>query len=176
MNEYEFTLRFDVSRLTAKLEDCVEILAAHGCADATIGIGVPGRIGLIFSREAGSAEDAVLSALRDVSTALPTAILVEATPDLVGITEVAEIVGKSRQNMRKLLLECGTGSPLPVHEGSSSIWHLAPVLTWLRDEKRYSIEQGLLDLATTNMQINAASSRIDISPRVQEDVELYLEI
>ncbi len=175
MNEYEFTLRFDVARVAAELEDCVEVLAAHGCNDATIGTGIPGRIGLMFSREAASAEDAVLSALRDVSAALPAAMLVEATPDLVGITEVAEIVGKSRQNMRKLLLECGEGAPLPVHEGSSSIWHLAPVLAWLREEKRYSIEQELLDLATTNMQLNAAISRIAISPRIQEDVELYLE-
>ena len=175
MNEYEFTLRFDVSRVPNALNECVELLAAHGCDDATVGIGIPGRIGLMFSREAASADDAVLSALRDVSTALPAAVLVEATPDLVGITEVAEIVGKSRQNMRKLLLECGAGGPLPVHEGSSSIWHLAPILAWLRDEKRYSVEQEMLDLATTNMQLNAASSRIDISPRIQEDVELYLE-
>jgi len=175
MNEYEFTLRFDVSRVAAAPEDCVEVLAAHGCDDATIGSGIPGRIGLMFSREAASADDAVLSAMHDVNAALHGAMLIEATPDLVGITEVAEIVGKSRQNMRKLLLECGAGCPLPVHEGSSSIWHLAPVLVWLRDEKRYSVEQELLDVATTNMQLNAATSRVDICPRIQEGVELYLE-
>jgi len=174
VREYEFTLRFDVSRVTAGLDECVELLGSTGCDDALIGIGIPGRIALMFARESESAEAAVLSALRDVVTALPEAGLVEATPDFVGITEVADIVGKSRQNIRKLLLGCAASGPLPVHEGSSSVWHLAPVLEWLRDEKRYSVDEGLLDLATTNMQLNAASTRIDVNPRIQEDVESLL--
>jgi len=174
VREYEFTLRFDVSRVAAGLDECVEVLGGAGCDDALIGIGIPGRLALIFARESESAEDAVLSALRDVVTALPDAVLVEAMPDFVGITEVADLVGKTRQNIRKLLLGCAGNGPLPVHEGSSSVWHLAPVLEWLRDEKRYPVDEGLLDLATTNMQLNAASTRIDVNPRIQEDVESLL--
>ena len=174
MREYEFTLRFDVSRVAAASDECVELLGGHGCDDAVIGVGIPGRLALMFSREAESAEYAVLSALHDVLRALPDAVLVEATPDFVGITEVADIVGKSRQNIRKLLHGSCAGGPVPVHKGTSSIWHLAPVLAWLRDEKRYSVDDGLFDLAMTNMQLNAASSRIDVSPRIQEDVESYL--
>jgi hypothetical protein len=174
MGEYEFTLRFDISQVAADIDDCVESLGAGGCDDATIGVGIPGRLALMFARDAASAEDAVITALRDVETALPEAILFEAAPDFVGITEVADIMGKTRQNMRKLLLSCSAGTPLPIHEGSSSIWHLAPVLEWLRDEKQYAIDPALIDLARTNMQLNAATARIPVSPRIRTDVESYL--
>lgn len=174
VSEYEFTLRFDISQVAASIDECVEFLGASGCDDATIGVGIPGRLALMFARESDSAEDAVMTALRDVETALPDAVLVEATPDFVGITEVAEVVGKSRQNIRKLLLGCSAGTPLPIHEGSSSIWHLAPVLVWLRDEKQYTVDPALLDLAEANMQLNAVSTKINISPRIRSDVESYL--
>ncbi|MDA3937679.1 MAG: DNA-binding protein [Actinomycetota bacterium] len=171
MNEYEFTLRFDVSRVRLDPVHHVEELASNGCDDATIGTGILGRVALLFFREAVSAEDAVMSALHDVIRALPNAKLIEAVPDLVGITEIAETVGKTRQNIRKLLVSCGADAPLPVHEGSSSIWHLAHVLTWLRDAKQYQIDDELVDLANTNMQLNSACARISVAPRIERGVE-----
>jgi hypothetical protein len=171
MNEYEFTLRFDATRVSLDPSAWVEALGEAGCDDATIGVGIPGRIALMFTREAESAEDAVLSALQGVRVALPQVRLVEASPDLVGITEIAEMVGKTRQNMRKLLLSSDPNSPLPVHEGSSYVWHLAPVLTWLRAEKRYSIPDALLDVANTNMRVNAASSPVALDLRNRLDAE-----
>jgi hypothetical protein len=174
VKEHRFTLRFDLSAVGEDPDQCVELLAEHGCDDATIGIGVPGRLALAFSREASSAEDAVTSAVRDVRAALPAAVLVEATPDFVGITEVAAIVGKSRQNVLKLLQTCKTAGPTPIHEGRSSIWHLAPVLVWLRDEKRYRIEDDLLDLATTNMQLNAVATQLRMEPHIKQGIKSLL--
>jgi hypothetical protein len=167
VTHYDFTLRFDVSRVGLSLDDCVELLAEHGCDDATIGVGIPGRLAFMFSREAESAEAAVMSAFSDVRSALPGALLVEAAPDLVGITEVADVVGRSRQNIRKLLLSGKASIPAPIHEGTTSIWHLAPVLDWLRAEKRYVIEDEILDIARTNMHLNVASARIDVPPRMR---------
>jgi hypothetical protein len=158
MREYEFTLRFDVSSHAEEPAELIDKLGEHGCDDATIGVGIPGRLAMMFSREADSAEDAVLSAVRDVRSALPDAVLVEAAPDLVGITEVAELVGKSRQNIRKLLIGCKCATPAPAHEGSVPLWHLAPVLVWLRNEKRYRIEDELLELAGTTMRLNVAAN------------------
>jgi len=51
----------------------------------------------------------------------PSARLIEVTPGLVGLTDVATIVGVSRQNMRKLMLAYPGRFPAPVHEGSASI-------------------------------------------------------
>jgi hypothetical protein len=128
----------------------------------------------MFSRQADCAESAVVSAVRDVRTALPDAVLIEAAPDLVGISEVAEIVGKTRQNIRKLLVTCRTVGPMPIHEGSSSLWHLAPVLTWLRDEKRYRVEDDLVELATTNMQLNMVAHEARFGRHATRDLRSLL--
>ncbi len=60
--------------------------------------------------------------------ALPSARLVEAAPDFVGLTEVADLTGMSRQNMRKLMLAHFADLPQPAHEGSPSHWHLGDIL------------------------------------------------
>lgn len=59
--------------------------------------------------------------------------------DLVELTDVADIVGVSRQNMRKLMLAHPGSFPAPVHEGGASIWHLADVLAWLQAKGSYSL-------------------------------------
>ncbi|MBU2601343.1 MAG: hypothetical protein KKA32_04160 [Actinobacteria bacterium] len=161
MNEYDFSLRFDTSAVGCGPEECVERLAASGCDDAIIGIGIPGRIALDFIRRATIAEAALVSAIRDVLAALPQARLIEASPDFVGFTDVAELVGKSRQNMRKLLLSPRTPGPIPVHEGVSAVWHLSQVLRWLRDERGYPIEQKLIELADVTMAVNIAATRVN---------------
>ena len=71
---------------------------------------------------------AVCSALADVRIAVASVRLIEVAPAPVGLTDVAEIVGVSRQNVRKLMLAHPSSFPTPVHEGSASIWHLADVL------------------------------------------------
>ena len=82
----------------------VERLGEAGCDDATVGVGQPGRVALLFLAKATSAFEALVSALKDVKRAVPSARLVEAGPDFVGLTDVAEVAGVSRQNMRKLML------------------------------------------------------------------------
>ena len=80
----------------------VERLAEAGCDDALVGTGQKGRIALNFIREAASAKEAIISALTDVKRVIPHARLLEVTPDFVGLSDVAELLGVSRQNMRKL--------------------------------------------------------------------------
>jgi hypothetical protein len=155
VGKHDFTLKFSL-RTGADPEAYVDRLYEAGCDDALVGIGRRGSIGLMFTREATSASDAVHSAIRDVKKAIPNAMLTEATPDFVGATDVADLVGCSRQNMRKLMLNCREGAPVPVHEGTPSVWHLAHVLRWLRDKKQYRISGELLDLAETTMRLNVA--------------------
>lgn len=87
------------------------------------------------------------SALADVRRAVPSARLIEVAPDLVRLTDVAEIVGVSRQNMRKLMLAHPDSFSAPVHEGSASIWHLADVLAWLQ-------AKDVLEVARVALQVN----------------------
>ncbi|VXC38752.1 conserved hypothetical protein [Pseudomonas sp. 8BK] len=154
--EYTFTLKYQLADDDRDPEALVERLGEARCDDALIGIGQPGRLALEFTREAESAEEAVRSALADVRGAVPLARLIEVAPDLVGLTDVAEIVGVSRQNMRKLMLAYPSSFPTPVHEGSASIWHLADVLTWLQSKGSYLLPSGVLDVAQVALQANLA--------------------
>ncbi|PWV63418.1 helix-turn-helix transcriptional regulator [Plasticicumulans acidivorans] len=154
--EYTFTLKYQLADDDRDPDALVERLGEAGCDDALVGIGQPGWLALEFTREAADAGTAVRSALVDVRRAAPSAKLIEMAPDLVGLTDVAEIVGVSRQNMRKLMLAHPGSFPAPVHEGSASIWHLADVLTWLQAKGSYSLAKDVLDVARVALQVNVA--------------------
>ena len=151
--EYEFVLKFNLAGGSADVDGLVERLGESGCDDAVVGVGQPGRLALSFTREAGSARRAIISALEDVKRAIRSAQLIEVSPDLAGLTDMAQLVGVTRQNMRKLMMNHAQTFPAPIHEGSAALWHLAPVLEWLRD-RGYEVEQRLLDVCRVAMQIN----------------------
>ena len=172
--EFEFGMKFKISGDEVDSDELVERLGEAGCDDALIGTGQPGRIALDFTREARSVKEAIVSALRDVKKAIPDAELIEVTPDFVGLTDVAELVGVSRQNMRKLMLTHPTTFPAPVHEGSASVWHLAHVLQWLNERGDYSISKSLLDVATVAMQINLTKEAQRLDGPVQKEVQAFV--
>lgn len=152
--EYIFTLRFQLPKPLLPEEQLLQQLIEAGCDDALIGLGVPGKVTLEFTREASSAKRAVLSAIQDVQRAVPEAQLIEAAPDFVGLTDVADIIGVSRQNMRKLMLNHSTHFPQPVHDGKTALWHLADVLEWLEQRGSYAIPAGTRDLAQVTLRLN----------------------
>ena len=154
--EYTFTLKYQLADDDRDPDALVERLGEAGCDDALVGIGQPGRLALEFTREAVDADEAVRSALADVRRAAPSARLIEVAPDLVGLTDVADIVGVSRQNMRKLMLAHPGSFPAPVHEGSASIWHLADVLAWLQAKGSYALAKDVLEVARVALQVNVA--------------------
>jgi hypothetical protein len=168
--DYEFTLKFKLAADNGDADDLVERLGEAGCNDALVGIGQPGRIALNFIRSADSAEKAIIGALRDVKRAIPEASLLEVRPDYVGLSDVAEVVGVTRQNMRKLMLTHSETFPAPVHDANAAMWHLAPVLQWLKQRDGYRIEQRLLDVAHIAMQINLAKAASQIVQRLQREV------
>lgn len=152
--EYRFTLRFSLPAEHATQDEILESLARAGCDDALVGLGIPGRIALEFSREAPSASEALLQAEADVLNAIPGAMLAEAAPDYVGLTDVAELTGMSRQNMRKLMLSQRPPFPLPVHDGKTAIWHLDDVLAWLSQRGTYALPAAIGELAQVTRQRN----------------------
>lgn len=168
--EYEFTLKYQLGETDRNIDDIVERLGAGGCDDATIGIGQPGRIALKFTREAESAKAALMSAMMDVRHVVPTARLIEAGPDFVGLTDAAELVKMSRQNLRKLMLTHAANFPLPVHDGNSGVWHLADLLNWLQAKGDYSLPQGVVEVSNTTKRINAAKEALQLSVEEQKEM------
>ncbi|MGF6725153.1 hypothetical protein P3T43_004524 [Paraburkholderia sp. GAS41] len=169
--EYEFTLKYQLAADDSDHDEIVERLAEAGCDDATIGVGQPGRIALVFAREGATALAALMSALEDVKRALPGARLVEAAPDFVGLTDVADVAGVSRQNMRKLMLSHAADFPIPVHEGNPSVWHLWDVLAWLDTRGGYDIQSNVLEVAKSAKQVNLAKEARELEPQINRQLE-----
>ena len=93
MKKYEFTLKFSLQDASIDPEVYVEQLGAGGCDDALIGIGQNGRIALEFSREVDSSIESISTAISDVKRVMPDVRLIEATPDLDGLTDCAKTRG-----------------------------------------------------------------------------------
>jgi len=155
MSNYEFELIFKVADSHENLQDYSDRLYESGCDDALVSIGQLGMIALSFSREAKNAQIAVESAIENVQTAIPHAELIEASPDFVSITDVASILGHSRQYTRKLFNE-KSGLPSPIHIGSPTIWHLSEVLNWIKNITKNGIHlsDSLFEISNTTRQIN----------------------
>jgi len=168
MKEFEFTLKFALADASIDASTYIESLGEVGCDDALIGVGQKGRIALEFCREASSAMEAVIGALKEVRGVIPDAKLIEATPDLVGISDIATFIGVTRQNIRQVMQNNFGSFPSPIHEGKSSIWHLSSILNWFA--KRRTIESTLAEIASANMQINIAKENINSDPKIQSEI------
>lgn len=158
--EFTFTLSYKLPESTADLDKAVDQLYQNGCDDALIGTGLPGRIALEFVREAETAEAAITSAHADVLQTLPEATLIEVAPDYAGLTDIAAIVGVSRQQMRKNY-EQNASFPAPVHAGTSTIWRLADVLDWISQHRSYSYSEQVRAVAQCAARINITTSLIN---------------
>lgn len=170
MHEYDFTLKFKFSNGTNNSDFYIEQLGNNGCDDALIGIGQNGKIALNFTRESDTALDALCTAIKDVKGVIPDAELIEATPDFVGLSDIAQLLGYSRQNIRKLVINHQEDFPSPIHEGQSAIWHLSNVLSWFKKGKRYKIDESLFDIAKATMQLNITKDSTNLDPSINSDI------
>lgn len=152
--EYIFTLKYKLPTHETNMDELVDRLYAAHCDDALIGVGIAGRIALEFAREAHSAEVAIKSAHQDVLKTIPEAQFIEALPDYVGITDIAEIVNVSRQHIRQLYQSNLDSFPTPVHEGKSSIWHLIDIVEWFVVKQKNEIEPAIYEVAKETEKLN----------------------
>jgi len=168
MKTYEFELKFSLPNTSQNPEIFIERLAEAGCTDALVGIGQAGRLAFQFTRDANSAFEAILSAVKNIKKAIPEASLIEAAPDLVGLSDIADILGYSRQNIRKLMMNNLVSFPTPIHQGKTILWHLSSVLGWVKESNRYEIDELLLDVASTNMQLNITKETVHLDATIHE--------
>lgn len=157
--EYTFTLRYHLASGCSDPDELLERLGMEACTDALVGMGLAGHLALEFLRDATSADAAVRTAMESVQRAIPTARLIEVAPDLVGLSDIAELAGVTRQNLRKLMLAHRATFPVPVHAGSTSLWHASDVLTWLQEHAGYVLAETTLAVARTAERINLAKQR-----------------
>ncbi len=157
MNSYEFTLRFTLPHRNDEPERYLDALYQAGCDDAAVGVGQYGVIGLDFHRSACSAEQAFRTAIENVHNAIPGATPVEAGPDLVGLSEMADLFGFSRQNMRKYATgpaDARAPFPAPTILGDPSLWHLAEVAAWFKQNNAIQLSPSVFEASMAAARIN----------------------
>jgi len=150
MNEYQFTLTFSLSdEEAADPESYLDALYEAGCDDAIVGTGASGSIALEFVRERKTANSVINSAIKDVKVAIPKAVLIEAKPDLVGLTDIAKMLDCSRQNVRKYM-QTYHSFPHPAYSGKSSLWHLWEVAKF----EKLGIPKTVAEIGRTTFKLN----------------------
>ena len=153
MKSYEFTLNFRLPESAGDPEEFVERLAEAGCDDALVGTGLPGRVSLHFDRTAETAREAIQSAIENVAAAIPGVTLIEARPDLVGLTELSAVLGISRQAVRKQML-AKADFPDPVHSGNPTLWRLNDLLNWAEINAGRRVPSELKEVAERTFTLN----------------------
>lgn len=153
MKEYDFTLKFKLSDSTIDPSIYEDRLFEAGCDDALLGIGRKGFLALDFIRVAESAVEAIESAIENVRASIEDATLFYISPDVVSVSDIANIMKCTRQNVLKLSKNHSDTFPLPINDGNSSLWHLAEVLKWYK-EKGFAIDNSLLEVSQFAMYFN----------------------
>ena len=65
---------------------------------------------------------------------------------------------------------CGARGPAPLHEGAPTLWHLAPLLDWLRHDKGYPVPDELLELAQATMKVNTAVDSLRTDDATRDEI------
>lgn len=169
MKEFDFELIFKLPNNAENADIYIDKLFESACDDATISTGKLGMISLSFSRESYSAKEAINSAIEDVQKAIPKASLVEASPDIVSITEISSILGHSRQYTRKLFDTSFESMPSPIHIGSPSIWHLSEILQWLK-----SIGKSETNISELLLEISAITREVNLKRQLEKSNTFYV--
>ena len=171
--EYIFTLKYRLHDHGGDEEALIDRLFEAGCDDVLPGVGQAGRLALAFAREAESATVALESAVADVRKAVDNAELVEVLPDYAGLTDIAEHVGMSRQNLRKIATKNGSTFPAAIHEGNPSLWHLSDALAWLVDHG-YAVNAATLEISTAARELNTAIQARRLSADRSRELEALM--
>ena len=152
--EHEFTLVLEGSDVLEPKN--LDAWFEAGCDDATFGE-VDGIGYADFSREGPDAPGAIMSAIEQVESAVPTIQVIRVEPDdLVNASDIAQRLGRSRESVRLLVAgERGPGGfPPPVShlKTRGRLWRWAEVARWARDalEDEVSHDDASMFIAALN--------------------------
>lgn len=155
---WDFVLKFRLPPNGDDPASWLDALFEAGCDDATVGVGRPGTIALDFTRDASTPIEAIQSAIANVRSAIPGAELIEVGPDLVSLTDVAQIFGCTKQNIQKYatggMRAVSDPFPAPVHSGASSLWRMAEVLGWFDRHTDLHPQPGRVQVALAAFRMN----------------------
>jgi hypothetical protein len=165
MKEFEFTLCFNVTRCHLSMDEIDDRLFEAGCDDALVRHSKNGAISLEFIRAAHSAQEAMLSAVEDVVSALPDAVMVEVKPDYVSPTDIAGYLNVSRQYILKVLNSRVMLSPVTT-VGNTQVFHLINVLEAFKQARIVTGDK----LASNLSEAALAAKKLNLNRELEKGV------
>lgn len=120
-----------------------DALYEAGCDDALFGVRDGAQYGA-FDREAGSFGEALASAIRDLTAAVPGLRVARIEPDdLVTMASIAKRSGLSREYVRLLAnRQRGPGgfpAPVAYADAKTRLWHWPDVAHWLTEHRKAKV-------------------------------------
>jgi hypothetical protein len=178
MTEFEFQL-FCLGLDTSD-EAFLDRLYEAGCGDATVYF-KDGYACLDFARQADSAEQAILSAIRNFESAGTGGTVERVGPeDLASLSEIAQRVGVTRASLQKYARgesRVGRDFPAPVQNMSlprRELFSTSHVMRWMLRRRRSGIPAEALELYSAIAGINQALEfrRVCNDPNVDRLISL----
>ncbi|CAN5143729.1 DNA-binding protein [soil metagenome] len=151
MNVHTFTLI-----LSGPVDERIDDLFEAGCDDATFGE-IDGVAYADFDREADSFIEAVVSAIRAISSVPGLRVRRLEPDDLVTAADIAQRLGRTRESVRLLVSgERGDGGfPAPVShtQRRNRIWRWSDVVAWANPDDAHAIAMARL-VAAINAKLD----------------------
>lgn len=171
MELYHFSLT--LAGVTADTPGLEDALFVSGCNDALLCF-YGKSVYLEFDRESESFAKAVLSAINDIESGDAGATVISVDANLVGLSDIAELSGMSRQAIA--MLKDGTRgpgdfpSPIQRITGVSPLWRWADVADWLHNKGKLAAE-----LADNARQLDIINIALQLRETKQRDVVALYE-
>lgn len=154
-----------------------DALYETGCDDALFGVRDGAQYGA-FDREAGSFSEALASAIRNVTAAVPGLRVVRIEPDeLVTMAAIAKRSGLSREYIRLLSRNArgpgGFPAPVAYADSRTRLWHWPDVAHWLILHRKAKVEVDA-QAADLVAAMNAAFDLREHAGHLQSEHDLAL--
>ncbi|HEU0081979.1 MAG TPA: hypothetical protein VFQ87_03830 [Bradyrhizobium sp.] len=172
MKNFEFSII--ASGLDPESEDFEQRFHDAGCDDATVSF-QKGRIIVDFTREAGSIDDAVVSAMKNVEAAGARVDRIEPDP-LVSLSDIATRSGMSRAAMTQYSKgQRGSAFPAPVARvtSESPLWDWATVARWLFQNEKISRDVAIEAEAIRAANAATGAREAKLQEVVQKSMRSY---
>ncbi len=162
MNNYQFQLVF-LLHPNEDAEQHLDALFEAGCDDGLMGIGKAGYLAADFTRGSITAYEAIKTAIKAVTDAIPHAKLIKAGPYIANLSEMANLFGCTKQNLSKYARGESLKKesfPCSIISGKVDYWYVLDIASWFYKQDKMNIQKQDVEALKAIHDLNIAIEEI----------------
>ncbi len=162
MNNYQFQLVF-LLHPNEDAEQHLDALFEAGCDDGLMSIGKAGYLAADFTRESVTAYEAIKTAIKNITKAIPHAKLIKAGPYIANLSEMANLFGCTKQNLSKYARGESLKKesfPCPIISGKVDYWYVLDIASWFYKQDKINIQKQDIEALKAIHDLNVAIEEI----------------